>query len=305
VSLKKREKPALRTITATAAILGGIFMIACMAGCSTASAPPPAAPPAMSPPVAPSGEHPAGIGSETREAVPGKIAPVELEQNNGIVFQGGGAGKANTNLSGHLMVEIGSPSDGKVVLLWLLVGSATPHLLPPSGYTQVGSTWTFNLGNTVAGLYYRFWRTGDPTSLNVNAGTPSAHSEWAYAYYSGVNASTPFDGKPREAAKNLSTTGSSPSITPGAGNHADTLLMLYGQATARRGYASSPSLGTIREQRSYEHIAVWVDSPLSSSSPTGRQTVNSNVTGNWIGVQALLLPQSRGRSVGGKGGDRN
>jgi hypothetical protein len=304
VNLEKREKPELRTITTMAAILGAIFMIACMTGCSTVSAPPSPAPPAMSAPGAPSGEHPAGTGSQALATAPGKIASDDAENDNGIHFRGGGAGKANAVLNGHLTAEIGSPSDGALVLVWLLVGSATPKVSPPRGYTQVGSTWTFNLGNTAAALYYHFWSSGDPTSLNVDVGTPSAHCEWAYAYYSGVSTSTPFDGKPREATKNLSTTGSSPSITPGAGNRADMLLMLYGQATARRGSASSPSLGTIREQRSYEHIAVWVDSPLSSSSPTGRQTVSSNVTGNWIGVQALLLPQAR-RSVGGTGGNRD
>ena len=292
MSLRKREKPEFRRFITLAANLVGIFMIACMAGCSTASAPPPPAQPAMSPPAAPSGEHLAGIGSEAIETVHGKIASVE---NNAIVFQGGGAAGANAGLSGHLRVKIGEPSNGKLVLIWLLVGSAAPTLSPPRGYTQVGSTWTFNVGNTAAGLFYHFWSTGDPTSLTFGVGTASAHCEWAYVYYSGVNTSTPFDGKPTKAAHNRSTTGSSPSITPGAGNNADTLLMLYGQATASGGHASSPSLGSIREQYSYQHIAVWVDSALSSSSATGAQTVGSIVPGNWIGIQALLLPQSRGR----------
>ncbi len=258
----------------------------------------------MSAPGAPSGEHLAGIGSEAIETVPGKMVSVDREKNNAILFQGGGAAGFNANLSGRVTVGIGSPPNGKLVLVWLLVGSATPALSAPSGYKQVGPTWIFNRDNTAAGLFYHFWSTGDPTSLTFGVGN-NAHCEWAYAYYSGVNTSTPFDGRPKGVTKNYSKTGSSPSITPGAGNNADMLLMLYGQATASGGRVSSPSLGTIREQHSYEHVAVWVDSALSSSSATGAQTVRSNVPGNWIGVQALLLPQSRGRSVAGEGGDRD
>ena len=305
VNLKKRQMPELQRIITIVPVVGAIFMIACLAGCSTASVPPPPAQPALSPPVAPSGEHPAGNGSEAIETIHGKIASVDPEPHNGIHFEGGGAAAFNANLNGRLIVKIGSPRNGNLVLVWLLVGSAAPTLSPPSGYAQVGSTWTFNIGNTAAALFYHFWNTGDPTTLTLNVGTNSAHCEWAYANYSGVNTSTPFDGRPREATKNHSKTGSSPSITPGAGNDADMLLMLYGEATAGRGYVGSSSLGTIRSQHSYEHVAVWVDARLSSSSATGAQTVGSNLLGNWIGVQALLLPQSRGRSVGGGGGDRD
>lgn len=248
----------------------------------------------MSPPVAASGEHRAGIDSENVATVRGNTVSADAEKNHAIVFRGGGGGGANAVLNGHLRVKIGSPRDGELVLVWLLVGSATATLSPPSGYTQVGPTWSFNVGNTAAGLFYHFWRTGDATLLTFAVNNASAHCDWTYAYYSGVNRSTPFDGKPTQAANNLSTTGSSPSIIPGAGNKADMLLMLYGQVTAGGGKASSASLGTIREQYSYEHVPVWVDAALSSSAATGAQTVRSNVRGNWIGIQALLLPQSPG-----------
>ncbi len=268
-------------------------------------APSPAAQPAVSAPVEPSLEHGVGTGSEAIATAPGKIASGHREKNEAIVFQGGGAGGANAGLDAGLKFKIGTPRNGELVLIWLLVGSSTPSLFPAPGYKQLRPLWTFNVGNTAAAIFYHFWKTGDPTSLAFGVGSNSAHCDWAYAFYSGVNTSTPFDGMPTEATSHLSNTGRSPSITPGAGNNADMLLMLYGQAIAAGGYASSPSLGKIREQFSYAHVAVWVDSALSKSSATGTQTIRSDVKGNWIGVQALLLPQSRGRFAGEEGGDRD
>jgi hypothetical protein len=74
VNCTKRHKFCHRSIITIAPFLLGVVMLGFMAACSTTSAP---AQPAMSPPVAPSGEHLAGIGSETIETVHGKIVSVD------------------------------------------------------------------------------------------------------------------------------------------------------------------------------------------------------------------------------------
>jgi len=66
-------------INAFPALLAGLFMMGVVSACSTTPTPPPAQP-SMAYAAAPSGEHLAGIGSETVITVHGKIISVDREK---------------------------------------------------------------------------------------------------------------------------------------------------------------------------------------------------------------------------------
>lgn len=107
-------------------------------------------------------------------------------------------------------------------LMLLFVETANQAVTQPSGWTEVtsspiGTGTAAAIGAVRLTVYYRFWQSGDSApSVAVTSGN---HVTAIIAGYSGVSASTPFDGvTPVTSTAAASTTATMPGITTGSAN---------------------------------------------------------------------------------------
>jgi hypothetical protein len=197
---------------------------------------------------------------------------------DGLPTQGGAS--SSTQVSASLPSML---SDGDWIGCIYTV-SAVSTLTPPAQYSLVPNTLQTS-SQVTTGVFYHIWHIGDPTTGLIFQSSVTGNMSYICAAYRGVNQVSPFDDSSSQFNSTNSTTATSPSIN---GQANDLLLMLYGVRGLHT--FSNQSEGTIEATQGSGPSDGWVDFQLTTSGPTGAQTVMVNSSNASNGVQIALVP---------------
>jgi len=131
------------------------------------------------------------------------------------------------------VITLPSTSSGRFYLAYVVTEDTGTTPPTPSGwtfYTITGSTTYSTFHSYKTFIYYKFWDTGDPSSVTFVAGSPGYYRDVYISCYDGVDTTTPFH-KFETLVTNNSTTLYMPSITTTINNTLVLNILSYDRVT--------------------------------------------------------------------------
>lgn len=218
-------------------------------------------------------------------------------------FVSGTVNNGVSSTSPMTVTSNGSVTSGDIMVVTILpigTAAAPTAITPPSGggWSTGLSTTTIGSSFGAAAVFYKAATvTGSFSGSFTWSGTTSG-GLWTFSEWSGGNTTTPLDGAATTSQNASSSSPTTPSITPTAGNTQDTkIAVLFGSAIGVSNAVTKPSaLATVKvvAETTTAPLTGVASLALSSAGATGTDTWTLGTAQVTLGVSLLLQPPGSG-----------
>lgn len=210
---------------------------------------------------------------------------------SGTVNSGSGLAVTSVTVSSTGSV---TANDIMVVTVLPVASSGAPTgITPPAGFSTALATTRIGTSFAACAIFWKLQASGGSFSGSFSW-TTSSDVTWTFSEWSGCNTTTPLDGSVQTSQNSSSTTPTSPSITPTAGNTQDTLVgVLFGSSFGVATTVAKPSAMTaaklVNETTTIALTGVAFLA-LSSAGATGSEQWTLSGAQVTLGASLLLQP---------------